>query len=143
MREPRSLAVRFRDRVSAEDPNACWLWTGFVGSTGYGRIGAHGKVEYAHRVAWKLLRGPIPEHLQIDHVCQVRNCVNPHHMELVTPKENIRRSSVGHVQLAKTHCPAGHPYDEANTYRSRSGQRLCRACRAERQRRKSGPELTL
>ncbi len=90
-----SLAVRFRDKVLAESPHECWLWTGFISNSGYGRIGTYGepmKVGYAHRVSWELLRGPIPEGFEVDHLCRNRWCVNPDHLEPVPPEENIRRA---------------------------------------------------
>lgn len=73
--------------------NGCWLWTGYVfASTGYGGIKVAGdKLQLAHRVVYELLRGPIPEGLQIDHLCRERRCVNPTHLEPVTASENLLR----------------------------------------------------
>lgn len=90
----------------------------------------------AHRFAYEDIVGPILEGLTIDHLCRVRHCVNPAHLEPVTHLENVRRGNGGLNQLAKTHCPKGHPYDEENTYRlpSRPSGRYCRACRRERNR---------
>lgn len=119
----------------------CWLWTGWKTPTGYGRFKADVWSSVAHRVTFQLLVGPIPEGLELDHLCRVRGCVNPVHLEPVTHAENVRRGRAGIVggarQRAKTHCPQGHPYDEANTYIGRLG-RSCRACgRASYHRRKA------
>ena len=70
--------------------------------------------------------------LEIDHLCRRRGCAQPLHLEPVTGLENMRRGIVGRVNRAKTHCPQGHPYDEANTHQSRSGRRNCRACARDR-----------
>jgi hypothetical protein len=81
----------------------------------------------AHRLSYEHHVGPIPDGLQIDHTCRNRKCVNPEHLEPVTNAENTTRQD--HAERRKTHCPKGHPYDEANTYVDPSGARRCRACR--------------
>lgn len=109
----------------------CWLWEGCKGIDGYGSMRFKGKPRRVHRVAYELWKGPIPEGLQLDHLCRVRACCNPAHLEPVTCKENVRRGDQGkyraEINHAKTHCPSGHPYDEANTYYYKN-QRICRAC---------------
>lgn len=79
----------------------------------------------AHRVAYEEIMGPVPEGLELDHLCRTRSCVNPSHLEPVTHRENMNRGDV--ATRRKTHCPKGHPYDEENTgiY---NGYRNCRAC---------------
>ncbi len=122
----------------------CWIWQGATKSkSGYGSFGWTRRSQSipAHRASFRLLRGDIPDGLQIDHLCRVRNCVNPNHLEVVTVKQNIRRGLAGDVararQLAKTHCPAGHPYDAENTYiRPGYGFRSCLTCIKARQRAK-------
>jgi hypothetical protein len=105
----------------------CWLWQGRVDAAGYGRIWLD---TYAHREAWERANGPIPPGLTIDHICEVKTCVNPAHLQVVTRGENCALA-----RLRRTHCPKGHPYDEANTYRwSGNGNRQCRTCRRERHR---------
>ncbi|MFD7016051.1 HNH endonuclease signature motif containing protein [Streptomyces sp. NPDC059928] len=80
-------------------------------------------------MAYELLVGPIPAGLHLDHLCRVRRCVNPAHLEAVTCAENLRRgTSFAAVNSAKTECVHGHPFDEENTYFSRR-QRDCRTCR--------------
>lgn len=108
----------------------CWLWNRSTAAhQGYGHFwAAPGSVVGAHRHAYFTLIGPTP--LQLDHLCRVRNCVNPAHLDPATPRENVLRSpiSLPSMNVLKTHCPSGHPYDAANTYVSRRGQRFCRTC---------------
>lgn len=124
------------DALAIDLAAPCWLWRGTVRSDGYGAIQIHGEQWRAHRLMWVLMRGGIPNGMEIDHLCRTRACVNPQHMEVVTHRENCRRGSGWAGQHArKTHCPKGHAYDEANTYR-RDTMRYCRQCHreAERQR---------
>lgn len=108
----------------------CWLWTGSHGLYGVFRIGGRdGHNIGAHRYAYELLVGPIPGGMQLDHLCRVKLCVNPDHLEVVTPRENtLRGGTIPAANAAKTHCLRGHPFDEPNTYWHR-GRRYCRACR--------------
>lgn len=110
----------------------CVLWTGPVSSNGYGRQGH----EYAHRIAWEAVHGPIPAGMQIDHLCRVRLCVNVDHLELVTQAENIRRGESPNIVTNRRQvCRAGHPYEG-----NRTASRNCRPCQNawRRQRRHSG-----
>lgn len=115
--------------------SGCWLWTGLIAQTGYGIYDGL----LAHRLMYELVIGPIPDGLTIDHVkargCTSRSCVNPSHLEPVPLAVNVLRGDSPPARNArKTHCPAGHEYDEANTYISASGWRGCRACNRERAR---------
>ena len=128
-------------RLTVIDAQGCWRWQGrTMPHEGYGVLSTRedGKTHthLAHRVAYETFVGPISDGLQLDHLCRVRDCVNPAHLEPVTPRENVMRSPIAQAALnaAKTHCPQGHPYDEANTYRTPRG-RVCRACAREQQRR--------
>jgi hypothetical protein len=118
----------------------CWLWVGGTNGSGYGRFCVDGRLRvYPHRYAYEQLVGPIPERMTLDHLCRVRLCCRPDHLEVVTRSENIRRGTVGQVNAARmrsrTHCPQGHPYDEANTYIDPTrGVRACRICMKERAR---------
>lgn len=106
-------------------PSGCWEWNGAPNSGGYGRatIAARTRTR-AHRAVYELLVAPIPEGLHLDHLCRVRMCVNPAHLEPVTHAENNRRAA-----RVITHCPSGHPYDDENTYvRGETGHRQCRTC---------------
>lgn len=109
-------------RWTADPDTGCWLWDGSKRKNGYGR-GIRGGL--AHRQIYQQLVGPIPENLQCDHLCRVRHCVNPAHIEIVTNRENQRRGLWGPAM--KTHCIHGHPFDEANT-RWRGTKRCCREC---------------
>ncbi len=142
-RETRPAIERFWERVDRNGPvpeyaphlGRCWLWTGALNvpvPLGYGQFSADRRSRRAHRWSYEHFVGPIPEGLEIDHLCRVRHCVNPSHLEPVTRSENMQRAPLRGRQrhaLTHTHCPYGHPYDEANTMRMprRSGRR-CRAC---------------
>jgi len=113
----------------------CWIFTGARTGGGYGSIGTggrHGKRHYTHRLSYELHVGPIPDGMQIDHLCRVRACFNPAHLEAVPQAVNVRRGMSGAHNAVKTHCPQGHPYSEENTYRSPKNQRFCVACRRAR-----------
>lgn len=138
-RQCRDEAERFWEKVDRTE-NDCWLWTGALWGGGYGlfsvriRQGRYRSVP-AHRWAYEHVVGPIPDGMDIDHLCRNRRCVNPAHLEPVTRRENILRG-VSQVALhaAATHCPAGHPYNEQNTWVSKAGHRQCRICDRERKR---------
>lgn len=140
------VAARFWAKVSRGHPSECWEWLGCLADPGYGRLSIDGKLRGAHRVSWELTRGPIPDGFQIDHRCFNTACVNPDHLEPVTPKVNSSRSSAGDLSairyLAITHCPAGHPYDAENTTHWVGGARRCLACGRARaaERRRADPE---
>ena len=132
-----SLEERFFAKVTP-GANGCWIWTGACVGNGYGhfRVPPHGRREYVHRIAYEMLIGDIPDGLELDHICRVRACVNPWHLEPVTHRENVLRGRAASAfNAVKTHCPQGHPYDDANTYRWRENKRRCRVCNAESARR--------
>jgi HNH endonuclease len=124
--------VRYADHVEAlrqAETDACWHWPGYVNEDGYGRRGGIG----VHRRMWELVCGPIPKGMEIDHLCRTRDCIRPDHMEVVDHRTNTRRGlTIPAANAAKTHCPQGHPYDEENTYVTKSGCRHCRACKRKR-----------
>jgi hypothetical protein len=120
----------------ANKAEGCWLWSGSLNDDGYGIL----RRLSAHRYAYELLVGPIPDGMEIDHVCSVRKCVNPAHMEAVTHTENIRRSwvrgncenrrnTLAEMHKSKTHCPHGHALSGENlVFDTQSGARRCRIC---------------
>ena len=114
-----SPETRFWGKV--KKTQTCWLWTGSK-NNGYGYFRA-GKHVLVHRYAYELLKGEIPEGLHIDHLCRVRNCVNPDHLEPVTLAENNRR-----VAEARTHCKWGHSFSGDNLFLRKNGERECRTC---------------
>ncbi len=125
---PLAERIRFYSKV---DENGCWRWQSSKAKDGYGRIGIRdgGRTRYrpTHRVAYEVWRGTPPAGLELDHLCRVRDCVNPDHLEPVTHHENMRRGA----QARKTTCKNGHPFDAANTLRRPrpEGGRACRTCR--------------
>lgn len=130
-------AENFARKIGPATSSGCLPWTGHCSKAGYGLVMlAEAGVCKAHRVAWTVARGPIPEGLTIDHVrargCELRSCCNVEHMELVTLDENKRRARSRNREL--THCPAGHPYTGDNLKVTRQGWRVCRTCDNERMR---------
>jgi hypothetical protein len=125
----KSEQERFMAMVSPEPNSGCWLWTGNVDPGGYARFhSAINRSERAHRAAYRFFRGPIADGKQVDHLCRVRSCVNPDHLEAVTQLENVRRGMSGTTNRNKTHCPSGHPYSGDNLYVQPDGGRACRTC---------------
>lgn len=111
----------------------CWLWEGALTDDGYGRVSTDvpdARSVGAHRASYELARGPIQAGLHLDHLCRVRHCVNPAHLEPVTCAVNIARGETGAAEARKTHCRYGHAYDARNTYRNAKGHRYCRKCNA-------------
>ena len=128
---PATTAERFLRRVETGGSlplppglGPCWLWTGTISRNGYGRT----LRTTAHRVAYELFVGPIPPGLDVDHLCRVRACVNPAHLEPVTRAENLWRGALARLPA----CPRGHPYDLVDAERHR---RRCRTCKRAQDRR--------
>ncbi len=126
----------------------CWLWTGAKTYWGYGLFWNGQKLIPAHRYSYELAKGPIPEGLELDHLCHNRSdckggitcphraCVNPEHLEAVTTRVNTKRG-----RSMRTHCPHGHPYEGVNLYFGPGGARRCVACRQESVKRWSEKKL--
>ena len=142
MAKPKSNPLeRFESFVSPEPNSGCWLWTGYLDAHGYARLGVvihDGRwiPRPAHQIAYEVFRGPIPDGLVLDHLCRVRCCVNPDHLEAVTNEENLKRGirDAGNKAAcakarAKTHCKHGHQYTDETTLRDKNGNRFCSICR--------------
>lgn len=129
--------------VNKDAPGGCWLWLGSVGHNGYGKTKVANKHYAAHRLVYETNVGPIPDGLELDHLCRVRLCVNPEHLEPVTRRENLARSNASAaVSMRFDTCVRGHDLTPENTYvrPSRPTSRACRTCRrafAKAQRRNS------
>ena len=129
--------VSIRERIEASievSPEGCWVWQKSKNSRGYGQmwVGSRAdgtrRTEKAHRAAYTAFIGKIPEGLHLDHLCRNPSCVNPAHLEPVTPQVNVLRGETQVARnVAKTHCPHGHEYTEANTYMNKR-KRYCRTC---------------
>lgn len=124
------------NRLTRVQPDGCWEWQGNKTTNGYGKWqrGPGHSERAVHRIAFEHYRNtPIPQGMQLDHLCRNRVCLNPDHLEVVTPSENTLRQD--HWERRKTHCPKGHEYNDENTRRTPKGKRVCRICDRTRKRR--------
>lgn len=141
MKIPVPAEIRFHNLVDTSGD--CWLWKGYIAPNGYGTFrvgslkdGTRRKV-YAHRFSYIVYHGIIPPGLELDHLCRVRHCVNPAHLEPVTRRTNMMRGialpRVRAIAAARTHCTRGHLWVENTThYPSRPNERICKQCERER-----------
>jgi hypothetical protein len=114
----------------------CWMWQRHIMATGYGQISIGKRRILSHRFSYEAFVGPIPNGLQVDHLCRVRACCNPSHLEPVTQRENLLRGQGIAARCARvTECPQGHRYDTANTRIRPRGGRECRPCDRARSKR--------
>lgn len=124
-------------KISVNAQTGCWIWVGGITRKGYGRVcppGRRGSI-HAHRCVYELVVGVVPKQLDMDHLCRVRACVNPSHLEPVTRRENILRGeSFAAIKSANTHCPQGHPYEGTNLRVRPDNVRICRACNRNKAR---------
>lgn len=127
------LPDRIVQKIRRNAATGCWEWIACRTATGYGRVWDGHRSDWAHRVVFQLVRGPIPEGKVLDHLCRVHHCVNPFHLDPVTDLENTLRGDNPDVtrarHRAKTFCKRDHPLFGANLYRHPTGRRVCRKCR--------------
>lgn len=133
---------RFISKISMPSDEACWEWTAHRNQArgGYGTFRFGGVPSWAHRIAFEHWVEDIPDGFHVHHTCRNTGCVNPNHLEAVSPSAHAFLAESPPTQNSrKTHCKHGHAFDEANTYIKKTGKRDCRACHrrqeAERQRR--------
>lgn len=133
MRTTKSFEAREFEHVFPEPNTGCWIWASLRDTKGYGVYRFMDKKvitsRQAYRVFYERYRGPIPNGLVLDHLCRVRCCVNPQHLEPVTIAENTRRGIV--ANRMKTHCKNGHPLSGNNIRSNASGARICIPCAKE------------
>lgn len=128
----RSVRDRLLEGVEVDD-NGCWLWQGYIRSDGYGQIGVRRddgqwRMRAAHRVSYETFIGFLGD-LDVDHLCKVRHCIKPHHMDAVTRHENTRRGdSTWAKQYREGRCENGHDLTLANALASAGNQKRCREC---------------
>jgi len=131
IKPPSDFETKFWAKVHKLNRTDCWEWQGHRRELGYGIFCFKYKRLHAHRVSYEIAKGPIPEGLEIDHLCKNPPCVNPSHLEAVTHLENMNRSDLRKNQkewaITRTHCKKGHLFDENNT-RINNGRRICKTC---------------
>lgn len=134
-RRPSDLQ-RFQAKCEVDPLTGCWNWTASKLPSGYGRFsfGGDDNMGLAHRWSYEYFKGPIPEGNHIDHLCRNQSCVNPAHLDAVTPRENLIRAVPYRWRKGnKTHCLNGHERTPENTYINKAGRPTCRTCRNESQ----------
>jgi hypothetical protein len=135
--EPDAPIVRFQERYDVNEDD-CWIWNGAVDRAGYGKFGIRKQTFRAHKWRWEHEHGPVPDGLVLDHLCRVTSCVNPNHLEPVTPLENTMRGDhPAAVRRRNGFCHRGHPLEGDNVRipAAHPERWVCVACRAENNRR--------
>jgi hypothetical protein len=128
----RTRVARVTNRVT-RDGSGCWVVSGSVASNGYPHVGFDWEKQSTHRVMFEEWYGPIPDGLEIDHICRNKRCCNPEHLEPVPPAENFLRGEHPTAVAVRTgRCYRGHELTEENTVWYRNGKRTCRQCRDDR-----------
>jgi hypothetical protein len=124
------IEKRFWNKV--HKTSSCWIWQGATKGRDddYGCVRINGRGEYAHRVAYELVKGPIPNGLHLDHLCRERLCVNPDHLEPVDNRTNILRGIGPTAANARMKfCKRGHELNDQNVSITSAGSRQCNPCR--------------
>lgn len=131
------IAARVQEKSCPVTESGCRIWLEHVNNNGYGRVHWDGKMVYAHRVAYEYRNGPIPDAMTLDHLCRVRCCVEPNHLEVVSQKVNtLRGLSPSAFNAKKTHCHKGHQFLPENTRTNKAGFRYCLACERAREKKR-------
>lgn len=124
-----SLPDRILNNCEPIPESGCLVWLGKIERGGYGVAWWNGRQRLLHRVSYEVSKGSIPHGASLDHLCRVRCCINPEHLEPVSIKVNILLGQgIAALNSRKTHCRNGHPFSEDNTYIYPSGDRSCRIC---------------
>lgn len=144
---------RLMANIKINPETGCWEWQGQRNGKGYGSFSLKSQTLFAHRLAYVLLKGTIPAGMELDHVCRVRHCINPDHLEPVTHQENVQRgipfrerrqlppSSMAFSaddDANTEYCPGGRHMLARNTIRYSRGRRTCRLCEFEAKTRMRG-----
>ena len=141
----KSVDERFDEKWVLDPVAGCWLWGACMMRNGYAGFGFRGNTRNAHIFSYERKYGPVPPGLELDHLCRIKRCVNPDHVEPVTRKENLHRSPIWNGNTVS--CPAGHLYDIGNTKYFAVGKyqgcRRCRACDRIRHYNKRHPIMTM
>jgi len=124
-----TLAQRVFQKIRITEAG-CWEWQGAKMGNGYGKVNINRKTPPVHRVVYEMFNGPVPKHLDMDHLCRNRGCANPEHLEPVTRSENLRRGLGG----TRSHCPRGHALVGENV----GSRRNCLTCKRARRAEKRG-----
>lgn len=134
----RSLLERFEEKYIIEPNSGCWVWLASTNGHGYGQLAvSRSRSRGAHRIAYELFRGPIPSGMTLDHLCRIRSCVNPDHLEIVSIRVNLLRGNGWSGRKARqTHCLRGHLLVAPNLNTTKDGGRQCRTCTNFRARRR-------